>query len=52
MKYQFEYWEPIKMCSDCPSYSHNELEFCRIADECVDPYAKPDWCPLVEVKEN
>ena len=55
MKYQFEMIDEIKSCFDCPCSDWEHRECCV---ECRNvPYDlflddKPEWCPLVEVKEG
>lgn len=37
-------------CHDCPCYD-SEFVTCQALRENVEPYEKPDWCPLQEAPE-
>lgn len=56
MKYQFEVEseKEINRCGDCKYYS-NVFNQCLLSFKYVSMYftdiKKPEWCPLVEVKE-
>lgn len=58
MIYQFNYDEKIDECFGCPmstSYtdSHEDAVYvCQAYDKIVNPYDKPDWCKLKEIKKE
>lgn len=37
-------------CAKCPCVD-DESRFCKATNEYIPMLGKPDWCPLVEVKE-
>ena len=37
-------------CTQCP-FSDDEPRYCRVANEYIPMFSKPDFCPLIEVKD-
>ena len=37
-------------CTQCP-FSDDESRYCRVANEYIPMFSKPDFCPLIEVKD-
>lgn len=57
MKYIFES-SSIDTCRECDFakrertwYYCNKSKYIGLGDHCVELDSKPDWCPLIEVKE-
>ena len=38
-------------CTQCP-FSDDESRYCRVANEYIPMFSKPDFCPLIEVKDG
>ena len=38
-------------CTQCP-FSDDESRYCRVANEYILMFSKPDFCPLIEVKDG
>ena len=40
-----------KDCAQC-LFSNDESRYCRVANEYIPMFSKPDFCPLIEVKDG
>ena len=40
-----------KDCTQC-LFSNDESRYCRVANEYIPMFSKPDFCPLIEVKDG